>query len=246
MGDAWLYRRGIATAAACWARFAAGTPGAAVHRTDGAVVAVFPAGPEREVYNNAVVEPGLAEDARARAADAVEHAYSAAGVVAFAAWVHESDAPMRAELERRGYRVTETTRAMGMSLADLRVAPPTAPLEAAGLGEHVRAIGVPGLLAGVDGEGLHVLVVRARGAAVATALAAHHDGDCGIFNVGTEQAWRRRGLATALTAGLLHDALARGCTTATLQSTPAAERLYASLGFRDLGRILEYAPRGRR
>jgi predicted GNAT family acetyltransferase len=43
-----------------------------------------------------------------------------------------------------------------------------------------------------------------------------------------------------VTALLLHDALAAGCTTASLQAM--AERLYARLGFRDLGRILEYAP----
>lgn len=46
-GDAWLDRRAIATAAACWERFAAGTRGAALRRVDGAMVAVFPAGPER-------------------------------------------------------------------------------------------------------------------------------------------------------------------------------------------------------
>jgi predicted GNAT family acetyltransferase len=45
-----------------------------------------------------------------------------------------------------------------------------------------------------------------------------------------------------VTALLLHDAMARGCTTASLQATAMAERLYSRLGFRDLGRILEYVP----
>jgi hypothetical protein len=31
--------------------------------------------------------------------------------------------------------------------------------------------------------------------------------------------------------------------TASLQSTPMAERVYAAVGFRDLGRILEFGPR---
>jgi predicted GNAT family acetyltransferase len=53
---------------------------------------------------------------------------------------------------------------------------------------------------------------------------------------------RRRGLGTAITAHLLRDAAARGCTTTSLQSTPMAERVYAAVGFRDLGRILEYVP----
>ncbi|MFN8217322.1 MAG: GNAT family N-acetyltransferase [Solirubrobacterales bacterium] len=53
---------------------------------------------------------------------------------------------------------------------------------------------------------------------------------------------RRRGIGTALTAGLLAAARARGRTTASLQSTPAAAGLYAALGFADRGRILELAP----
>jgi len=49
-------------------------------------------------------------------------------------------------------------------------------------------------------------------------------------------------LGTALTVALLCDAVDRGCCTATLQSTPMAERVYASVGFRDLGLMFEYAP----
>jgi hypothetical protein len=45
-----------------------------------------------------------------------------------------------------------------------------------------------------------------------------------------------------VTALLVHDARARGCQTASLQSTEMAQRMYAALGFRDLGRILEYVP----
>jgi predicted GNAT family acetyltransferase len=45
-----------------------------------------------------------------------------------------------------------------------------------------------------------------------------------------------------LTAHLLYEARDRGCTTSTLQSTPMAERIYARLGFRDLGRYLELTP----
>ena len=83
---------------------------------------------------------------------------------------------------------------------------------------------------------------RAPRRRVATALAFDYGDDCGIYNVGTLEHARRRGLGTALTARLLHDARARGRRTASLQSTAMAERLYAALGFRDLGRILEYVP----
>ena len=45
-------------------------------------------------------------------------AYEAAGVERYAAWVHEGDEGMRAELARRGFTVEESTRAMSLSLGD--------------------------------------------------------------------------------------------------------------------------------
>jgi hypothetical protein len=59
-----------------------------------------------------------------------------------------------------------------------------------------------------------------------------------VFPTAPERAVYNNG--TALSALHLHDAKSRGCTTATLQSTEMAERVYGALGFRDLGRILEY------
>ncbi len=241
-----LYRRGEETLLACWEAIAVGSPGAGVMRMAGVAAAVFPHEPERSVYNNAVLEPGLGRTARGAALDAMEAAYAAAGVTDFAAWVHESDAPMRADVAARGYAVTETTRAMGMALADVRVprpeldlAPPVWPAYVA----YLEGVGAPpGLLAGVDPGPFHLLIARDRGETVATALAFDARDDCGIYNVSTMERARRRGLGTALTARLAHDALERGCTTATLQSTPMAERLYAAVGFRDLGQIIEFGP----
>jgi predicted GNAT family acetyltransferase len=77
---------------------------------------------------------------------------------------------------------------------------------------------------------------------LATARAFDFDGDCGIYNVGTLERARRRGLGAAITLALLYDARARGCRTASLQSPPMAERVYASVGFPGLGLLLEYAP----
>lgn len=61
-------------------------------------------------------------------------------------------------------------------------------------------------------------------------------------HVGTHEHARRRGLATALTARLVDEAIGRGCSTATLQSTPMAERIDTSCGFRAVARILELVP----
>jgi GNAT superfamily N-acetyltransferase len=80
-----------------------------------------------------------------------------------------------------------------------------------------------------------------HGANVATAIAFDHDGDCGVYSMSTVESVRQRGFGTALTARHLHHAVERGCATASLQSTPMAEGIYAAVGFRDLGRFLEFS-----
>jgi ribosomal protein S18 acetylase RimI-like enzyme len=244
--DADLYNRGAATLLASWEEYARGSPDAGLHRLDGVAAAVFPAEPERSVYNNALLARGLGAGERAAAVNAMEAAYAGAGIERFAAWVHESDEGMRAELSGRGYAIDESTRAMGLALEDALT-----PKSEIGLGllawseylEYLRAFGLPrGLLGGADPDAFHVLVARIAGENAATAIAFDLDGDCGIYNMSTLEAVRRRGFGTALTARHLDDAATRGCTTASLQSTEIAEGLYASVGFRDLGRFLEYVP----
>jgi GNAT superfamily N-acetyltransferase len=241
-----LYVRGSATLLASWEEYARDSAGAALVRLPGVSAAVFPTHPERAVYNNALLDRDLGAAERAVAVDAMEETYRSAGVDRCAAWVHESDEGMRAELSRRGFSLEQCTRAMGMSLQDI---PPTlenldlAPPNWAEYVRYLERVGAPAdLLAGADPGAFHLLLAPVAGRIVATALAFDHDGDCGVFNVSTVEAMRRRGLGTALTARLVRDAADRGCDTASLQSTAMAERLYAAVGFRDLGRILEFVP----
>jgi len=246
--DTDLYLRGAATLLASWEEYARGAEHAALRRLDGVVSAVFPCEPERSVYNNALLDRRLPVREHVDALEAMEAAYTAADVDGFAAWVHESDRPMRADLERRGYRINEQTLAMGMSLEGVRIPPAViaadvelAPAEWSEYLRLVPAFGLPeGLLAGTDPAAFNVLVARIGGEPVAAALSIDVEGDCGIFNVGTVERMRRQGLATALTTRHVSEAVDRGCRTASLQSTEMGERLYARIGFRDLGRILEY------
>jgi len=245
LSDADLYVRGGDTLVASWGEYAGMASGAVVHRLPGVAVAVFPRGPEREVYNNALLARDLAAVERAGALDAMEGTYSAAGVTRFAAWVHESDEAMRRDIERRGYVLDASTRAMAMALADAPLMIPEIELGSPEWAEHLRIVGVPpGFLSGGKRLAFHVLVARVGGENVATAIAFDFQGDCGIYNVGTLEPARRRGLGTGLTRVHLQRALARGCETASVQSTEMAERVYASVGFRDLGLLLEYVPRG--
>jgi hypothetical protein len=160
----------------------------------------------------------------AAAVAAMEDAYAAAGVDAFAAWAHESGRPLIAALERRGYRLSETTRAMGTPLSDLRASVDGVPLREATWPEYLRYLGRFGV---PDG------------------LAFDHEGDCGIYNVSTLAPARPGGAASA-------PRRPRGCSSrrrrAATRPRPCsrrrwAERVYAAVGFSDLGRILEFAPR---
>lgn len=243
LSDDDLYLRGARTAVASWEEYARGAHGAAVLRMPGVAAAVFPSEPERSVYNNALLDRDLSGSQRADALDAMAAAYATAGVARFAAWVHESDTAMRRDIEQHGYKLDTSTRAMGMALDGIRLARPELDLTAPSWTEYVRTFDLPaGLLDGADHSAFHLLVARLDGENVATALAFDHGGDCGIYNVGTLERARRRGLGTKLTALHLYDALARGCRTASVQSTKMAENVYAAAGLRDLGVILEYVP----
>ena len=84
----------------------------------------------------------------------MDEAYRSASVDRYAAWVHESDEGMRAELSGRGYTIVESTRAMGRSLDDVSVSEPPVeltPLDWAEYLEYLSLVGMPaGLLSGVD------------------------------------------------------------------------------------------------
>jgi GNAT superfamily N-acetyltransferase len=241
-----LYARGSETLLASWAQYARGSAGAALQRLSGVAVAVFPQGPERAVYNNALLDRDLSHPERTAAVDAMAAAYGSAGIDRYAAWVHESDEGMRAELSGRGFAIAESTLAMGLSLDAISVTPPEVeirPVDWPEYLEYLEVVGAPaGLLSGADPSAFRALAARRDDENVATAIAFDHRGDCGIYNMSTLETARRRGFGTALTARQVRGAAERGCSTASLQSTAMAERVYAAVGFRDLGRILEYVP----
>jgi ribosomal protein S18 acetylase RimI-like enzyme len=241
-----LYDRLAATLVASWSRYAERIHGASMEIVPGAAVAVFPSGPERAVYNNALLDRGIDEMGADEAASAIARAYGDVGVESYAIWVHDSEGRAIAALKRRGLHVDTSNRAMAMTLGELSLPRLKLDLAPADLREHLQiaeALGAPeGLLTGVDSDDFEALVARVEGRNVATALAYDHDGDRGIYNVGTLPEARRRGLATALTALLLDEARELGRTTASVQSSEMAEGVFAALGFRDLGRFIEYGP----
>jgi len=242
-----LYRRGAATLVASWQAYAAGARAATIARFPGVAAAVFPHDPERGILNNALLERDLDTRGRLGALGAMEAAYAPAGITGFAAWVHERDHAMRADLHERGYVVSESTRAMGMDLDDFDRPRPAIELAPSRWPDVLRIAGMPAGFAGLAGPaGFAALVAVSDGVPAATVATFDHNGDCGIYNLATLPRARRRGLGTALATFAVCDARARGCRTASLQATPMAEHIYAAVGFRDLGLILEYTPMPRR
>ena len=144
-----LYLRGTATLLSSWQEYARGSAGAALKRLNGVSAAVFPSDPERGVYNNALFDRDLGRTERAAAVDAMAAAYRSAGIDRYAAWVHESDEGMRAELSGRGYTIAESTLAMGMSLEAVSLTLPEVelgPLDWPEYLEYLQIVGAPARL----------------------------------------------------------------------------------------------------
>jgi len=237
-----LLDRSLATLVQSWLYLASGSPGAEVIETDGAAIATFVHSPDREFLNNAVLARGVADlDATL---DAIEHAYVSHGVERYAVWVHESEAAVARGVEARGYGYDSSTRTMAMPIADLGAEVDTSTLDLIEptLERFWHVDDLDGIVPSLSAERGHFYVARSSGEDAAMLMAFDHDGDCGIYMVGTRPGARRRGLATALSAHAIGRAGERGCTTASLQSTEMAESVYARVGFRDLGRFEEYTP----
>jgi hypothetical protein len=168
-----LYPRGAATLLGSWEAYASGSAGASVNRYPGVVAAVFPTEPERDVYNNALLDRGLVGVALADALDAMEAAYAEAGIPRFVAWVHETDTTSSTELQRRGYTFDTATRAMGMRLDQFPVIRPEIELGEADWEEYLRIIEAPpGLLKAADHACFRVLIARFGGENAAAAMAS--------------------------------------------------------------------------
>jgi ribosomal protein S18 acetylase RimI-like enzyme len=160
-------------------------------------------------------------------------------------WAHESDERAIRALETAGNAFDAEPMAMGRELegiepppvGELDLVPDPAPGDVADVltgayhWDSIRRALVRWC------EGYHPYLVLADGRPAATLAIYDHDGDAHVTLVGTLEAARGRGLATALMRQALADARERGCTTTTLVATKMGYPLYARLGYRDYGRV---------
>jgi hypothetical protein len=89
--------------------------------------------------------------------------------------------------------------------------------------------------AGIVGDpDVALLLGSLDGTAVATSIGIRSGDIVGVYNVGTAEPARRRGVGWAMTAAAIIAGAEAGSTAATLQSSPMAQSMYAAHGFRTL------------
>jgi ribosomal protein S18 acetylase RimI-like enzyme len=184
----------------------------------------------------------------------------------FSWWVGPADQPSNLGelLVGAGLLCAETELAMAADLAALQ----TYDLSPGGL--EIRRVRTPGELQDFaqvvaanwmppDTEVLHFYVLAApvllhpaspqwlyvgylAGQPVATAELVVGGGVAGLYNICTLEAYRRRGIGTALTLRPLLDARDGGFHIAVLQAAAAGVGVYERIGFTRFGDITEYKP----
>ena len=212
-------------------------------RRDGVVATITPSIPDRSVFNSVVYRDPAA--LRGTLAE-LERTYDDAGVVAWTVWVPRPEAEPADALRQAGHVLDASPEAMAAPLDEISLGagaegldwergPSLVPAMSDVLDEafHWPREPVAALLAWME----HVYVARVDGEPAACVAAVDFGGDCAIWNVGTREAARGRGLATGLLRQALVDARARGCETTSLQATAMGRPVYARLGYRALGPI---------
>jgi GNAT superfamily N-acetyltransferase len=162
-------------------------------------------------------------------------------------WVAPGDAAAAQALSVRGHRLDSQPLAMAADLASLRL-PAADDLDwyetgdaalVARINDAAYGFPPPAFAAVMEAwrEGpWHAYVACLDGRPAGALLACDGDnGDCGISAVATLPAARGCGVATRLLAAVLRGARRRGLHTTSLQANRNGARIYAALGYRNLG-----------
>src|SRR4051812_28094459 len=201
------------TLLACWSRLAELSPGARVVRSSATATAVFPSWAP---LNNAIMLSAHDGSAAGMAASQLRTMYADVGVEAWALWLPSRTTDWDEPDELRaveGMKRDTTTLVMhatvpqGLKLHDAVVRVSLAALTRIANDE---AVPVSDLGAPDAAPGLLMWAMVQDDLAVACAYSFLHEGDCGIYAVGTLPRWRRQGLARSLMEHVLAEAQRRG------------------------------------
>jgi GNAT superfamily N-acetyltransferase len=210
------------------------------------VASRVPSAPERSLFNAVTYADVAAVDDALL--DRLADEYAGAGVRAWTVWVLPGDDELAGLLEERGHRLDGTPEGMGAMLEDLDLDGPVA----GGPGTWEEIVDVNAAAYGVPVAELEPMRLAGDGMRLYSAdggsvvLGVHdHDGDAGVTYVAARPEARGRGTVGALLRQALREALQRGCTTTTLESTRLGRPVYERIGFRPLGTLQMWERRER-
>jgi GNAT superfamily N-acetyltransferase len=244
--EAELRRRQATSQRGLFATIATGSRGARLLEHPGVQATIVPVRRSFAFFNSVFYDDPRALE---RALPALEDEYLQAGVKAWTVWVPPGDGEALAIVEAAGYLRESSPMLMGAAIAEI-------PLDAPEGDEQVcepswgeaarcndRAYGVPehrsmaAVVEHVQDPACHLYGVAREGTVVSTLVARELERDCYFWFVATDPDAQHEGLASVLVRRALREARARGCTTTTLESTPAGEAVYTRVGFRPFGRF---------
>lgn len=203
--------------------------------------------PDRSIVNGVVyADAGAVVEALPELA----RRYDEAGIRAWTVWVLPGDEAVAAALAGAGHVLDGTPELMCASLRDLDLAPrgETWPITA-GAWPQVAALndvafGIPaghGFGAVLDdipeADGLHRHVLTVDGRPASCVVTCEAGGDAYVLFVATDPAYGRRGLCRATMRAALRGAVARGCTTTSLEASAMGRPVYAALGYGAFGPV---------
>jgi GNAT superfamily N-acetyltransferase len=234
-----------------WA-FLAEASGGSVWKQEHVLAAVFPATPERSLFNSVFYRH---PSAILNQIDQVAAVYEEAGVRAWTVWVPQGDRGVAAALERAGHKLDATPRDMAMALTDLVEPEPDPDLEIVEREDYETmarinevAYGYPegefDVVARAKVPGMRLYFGRLDGEDVCTLAIGPYRSDAIVAWVATLPEARGRGISGRVLSHALRDAREAGLETTTLQATKLGEPVYAKLGYRVYDTIQMWERRG--
>lgn len=235
MDDAALKARGWATVAEEQRLFGTHVPGARLIEGEGYVASIVPSALDSPLLNTVVpLEPTAA----------VRAVREMSGLFGSARWGVWAQRGTESALRRAGMRCELAAwRLMAAPLEELAAGAgegePTDDLSLVGaVNDAAYGLGDGRLerhFAALPPERVRGYRLDRDGSPAAVLAVVIHRGDAGFLFVATVPEARRQGLAAALMRRALGDVSGQGAETASLLATSMGRRLYAGLGFRDLG-----------
>lgn len=212
----------------------------------GVQATVVPVRPWYAIFNSVLYEE---PDALLRALPGLGLAFDAAGSRAWTVWVPPGEEALGDRLATEGFVRDSTPMLMAAGIGELDLERRTAltlhgaptPTLVAGVNDAAHGIlagwSMRAVFADLTDPSVRPYLATVDGRAACALLACETASDCYLWFVATVPEARDRGLASELVRHAIREAAARGCTSATLESTAMAESMYARLGFRSLGRF---------